>query len=162
MQRTRRMWMITVRPVISNLSPNRIRSANRIRTRIPNRTAHAASQITNEKLFPPTLVYIYMRADKRRSAAAAAQSASLRQREFFFHIIWFYFHFSLFVIVVVLVVVFIGCRPTIVYRYIDKGSWLVTLAVHAATIEHCEKIHAAIQYSVWLLQRNINHSHNTC
>lgn len=84
MQRRRRMWMITVRPVISNLSPNRIRSANRIRTRIPNRTAHAASQITNEKLFPPTLVYIYMRADKRRSAAAAAQSASLRQREFFF------------------------------------------------------------------------------
>lgn len=85
--------MITVRPVISNLSPNRIRSANRIRTRIPNRTAHAASQITNEKLFPPTLVYIYMRADKRRSAAAAAQSASLRQREFFFILFDFIFIF---------------------------------------------------------------------
>lgn len=53
------------------------------------RSAHAACQITNEKLFPPTLVY--MRADKRRSADDVSASALCRRLcccwSFFFFII---------------------------------------------------------------------------
>lgn len=68
------------------------------------RSAHAACQITNEKLFPPTLVY--MRADKRRSADDVSASALCRR----LCCCWSFFFFSL----------LLFGWSTIVYRYIDK------------------------------------------